>query len=82
MLKKASGDTSPKSISGPPSRINSVNVEILSQNSSSFVSCIPNFQEPIPFETELFSGVFMFALRTAPLDPNFQHFFHDELVCA
>jgi hypothetical protein len=56
----------------------SLKVDILSELSRRFVPFVPNAHAPIPFETELFSGAFMFVLRSAPLDPYFEHLFEDE----
>lgn len=53
----------------------SLKVEVLSENSSSFVICPPNSRQPIPFETEIFKGVVLIILRTEPLDQHYSSFF-------
>lgn len=56
--------------------VRTLKLEILSENSSSFVVASPNSREPIPFETEFFKGTAMLVVRTNPVDPNFQSFFN------
>lgn len=60
----------------PEPPIRTLKVEILSNNSQSYVPLIPNAREPTPFETEFFKGVAMLVIRTKPVDPFFHAFFH------
>ena len=50
-----------------------VNVEVMLFDT--YISCPPNPVCPIPFETELFKGVVLVAIRTEPLDPLYESFF-------
>lgn len=56
--------------------LRTLRLEILSENSSTFVVASPNSREPIPFETEFFKGHAMLVVRTNPVDPPFQSFFN------
>lgn len=55
--------------------INTLKVELLSDNSKSYVPLKPNSLQATPFETETFKGICMLMVRTEPLDPNFESFF-------
>lgn len=59
----------------PDPPIRTLKVELLSNNSSSFIPCIPNAREPTPFETEFFKGHAMIIVRTNPIDENFKCIF-------
>lgn len=48
---------------------------ILSNNSKSHVNLPPNSRTPIPFETELFVGQCVLAVKTNPEDPDFKSYF-------
>ena len=48
---------------------------ILSNNSKSHVNLPPNSRTPIPFETELFIGHCVLAVKTNPEDPDFKPYF-------
>lgn len=56
-------------------RIPTLDVSILSENSSRFVPCPPNSREVIPFETEFFKGVALLLIRTEQVDEKYQDFF-------
>eukprot|EP01031_Cornospumella_fuschlensis_P034759 gene34759-42090_t len=59
----------------PDPPIRTLKVELLSNNSESYVPCIPNARDPTPFETEFFKGIAMIIIRTKPIDPRFREFF-------
>lgn len=59
----------------PDPPIRTLKVEILTNNSNSYATLIPNAREPTPFETEFFKGVAMLIIRTKPVDPFFHQFF-------
>ncbi len=63
------------SINQPFPVINTLKVELLSENSTKFVSCTPNGREPVPFETEFFKGLAVIIIRTIPVDEYFKSFF-------
>ncbi len=65
----------PKSTSLPFPVINTLKVDLLSENSTKFISCTPNGREPVPFETEFFKGVAVLIIRTSPVDEYFKSFF-------
>ena len=44
-------------------------------NGGEFLSSLPNPRQAIPFETEIFKGVVMLAIRTDPIDHQYQSFF-------
>ena len=52
-----------------------LDVRILSDNSSRFVACPPNSRIPIPFETEFFKGVALLLIRKEQVDEKYQDFF-------
>lgn len=39
---------------------------------------LPNSRAPIPFESDIFKGHFIFVIRTKPLDPEYAHFFKNK----
>lgn len=55
--------------------IPTLDVAILSNLSRNYVPCPGNARRPIPFETELFKGIALLAVRTKPPDPSFNHYF-------
>jgi hypothetical protein len=59
----------------PTAPIRTLKLEILSENSQTYVQAYPNSLAPIPFETEFFKGHAMLVVRTNPVDPNFRTFF-------
>ena len=59
----------------PDPPITTLKVDILSENSTKYVPCIPNGREPCPFETEFFKGIATIVIRTAPVDEYFKSFF-------
>jgi hypothetical protein len=61
--------------SQPNPVINTLKVDLLSENSTKFISCTPNGREPVPFETEFFKGVAVIIIRTSPVDEYFKSFF-------
>lgn len=80
MMSTATQDTTSevvdtKQSSVPFPAINTLKVELLSENSAKYVPCYPNAREPIPFETEFFKGVATLVIRTTPVDEYFKKFF-------
>lgn len=59
-------------------QIPTLKVELFSGNS--FISCPTNPRYPIPFETELFRGFALVAVRTDPFDAMYQTFFAGKYV--
>eukprot|EP01038_Epipyxis_sp_PR26KG_P007270 gene7270-9909_t len=59
----------------PTSPIRSINVELLTDNSASFIKCIPNSKTATPFETPVFKGVAMILIRTDPIEKHLECFF-------
>lgn len=57
------------------SSVRTLKLELLSNNSTSYIQCYPNAKDPTPFETEFFKGKAMLVVRTKPVDPNFTSFF-------
>lgn len=59
----------------PDPPITTLKVDILSENSTKYIPCIPNGREATPFETEFFKGTATIVIRTAPVDEFFKKFF-------
>jgi len=55
--------------------INTLKVDLLSENSTKYIPCYPNAREPVAFETEFFKGIATLVIRTAPVDEYFKSFF-------
>jgi hypothetical protein len=66
----------PDKLPGYAALTRTLKLEILSDNSQTWVPAQPNSREPIPFETEFFKGHAMLVVRTNPVDPLFQSFFN------
>lgn len=65
----------PNAHNQPDPPIRTLKVELLTENSTKFIPCIPNSREPTPFETEFFKGHAMIIIRTNPMDMHFENFF-------
>jgi hypothetical protein len=58
-----------------PNRVYFPTLKVDHLSKGEFIPCPANPKYPIPFETDLFKGVALLAVRTNPIDPMFKSFF-------
>ena len=50
-------------------------------NQGSFCGIYPNSSTPVPFETDLFKGTLLVAIRTTPMEQRYRHMFEETRTC-